>query len=555
MKKRVLSAAFSGMLALALALAGCSGSQQAAQPSDNQGGQPEQKQPQQPAETGKTGEKVLIYGRGGDTVSLDPATIDDGESARVTENIMETLVEYADGTMEIVPGLAEKWDIDPSGLKYTFHLRKGVKFHDGTDFNAEAVKFNFERWMDKNNPLHSPEGFAYYNDMFGGYKGDPDHVIKEVKVVDEYTVEFDLNRSQAPFLANLGMFPFAIASPKALQEQKEKFGEHPVGTGPFTFVEWQRNDHITIEKNPDYWNKDLPKLDKVVFKVIPDNSARLTALQSGEIDVMDGLNPEDAETVKANSDLQLMTRPPMNIGFLSFNVEKKPFDDKRVRQAIAYAVNKPALVEAFYSGLAMPAVNIMPPILLGYNDQIKDREFNLEKAKQLLAEAGYPDGFKTKFWAMPVPRPYIPNGQKMAEAMQQDFKKIGIETEIVTMDWATYLDKTKKGEQEMYLLGWNGDNGDPDNFIYVLLDKNNIGGGNRTRYANEEVHQLLLKAQTEVDPAKRSELYKKVQEILFDEVPVVPIAHAEPGIAAKASVKNYIPHPKGTEYLKKVDME
>ncbi|WP_339167727.1 ABC transporter substrate-binding protein [Brevibacillus sp. FSL L8-0520] len=549
MKKKVLTAAMSSLLALSMVLAGCSSSQPAQQPSDQ--GQAQQQTP--PAEPAKNEPKQLIIGRGADTKSLDPIRETDGETFRVTENIYETLVSYEDTNTTVIPGLAESWEISEDGLTYTFKLRQGVKFHDGTDFNAEAVKFNFDRWMDKSNKYHNPEGFPYYNDMFGGYKGDPDHVIKEIKVVDAHTIQFVLNRTQAPFLANLGMSPFAIASPKAIEGGK--LGDEPVGTGPFKFAGWKRNDIITLEKNPDYWNKGYPKLDKVIFKVIPENTARLTALTSGEIDLMDGLNPDDAEAVKENKDLQLLLRPSMNVGYLAFNTEKKPFDNPKVRQAISHAINKPEMVKAFYSGLGEPATNPMPPSLWGYNDQIKDREYNLDQAKKLLAEAGYPNGFKVQFMAMPVPRPYIPDGKKMAEAIQQDLKKIGIETEIVTMEWATYLEKTRLGEYEMCLLGWNGDNGDPDNFLYTLLDKNTINGNNIPRYSNEEVHQLLLKAQSTSDQKERETLYKKAQELIFNDAPLVPIAHSTPPIAAKAGVTGYQPHPKGSESVEKVDIQ
>ncbi|MGE5703032.1 MAG: ABC transporter substrate-binding protein [Clostridia bacterium] len=554
MRKSLLTAALSGMLAIAMALTGCSGSQQASQQKPADSSQPAQ--PATPAtEPAKEGPKQLIIGRGGDSVGLDPIQTDDGESSKVTMNVLETLVKYEPTNTNVQPGLAESWEVSPDGLTYTFKLRQGVKFHDGTDFNAEAVVWNFERWADKSHPFHNKDGYVYYNDMFGGYKGDKDHSIASVKAVDPYTVEFKLNRPVAPFLNNLGMYCFAISSPTAVQKFGDKYIENPVGTGPFKFVEWKRNDSITLEKNPDYWNKGLPKLDKLVFKVIPDNSARLTALNSGEIDMMDGLNPDDAQSVKDNKDLQIFLRPGMNVGFLGFNMEKKPFDNPKVREAIAYAINKPALIEAFFAGLGEPAVNPMPSSVWGYNDQIKDREFNLEKAKQLLAEAGFPNGFKSKFWAMPVPRPYMPDGQKIAEAIQQDLKKIGIETEIVSMEWATYLEKTKNGEQEMYLLGWIGDNGDPDNFLYVLLDKNNIGSGNRSRYANEEVHKLLIAAQSEPSQEKRSEMYKKAQELIFNDIPIVPLAHATPPIAGKANITGYVPHPTGSESMENVDLK
>lgn len=553
MKKRILSATMTSLLAIAMLLTGCS---QTTTAPPTEPAKTEQPAPAATPEPAKETPKQLIVGRGGDSVGLDPIRHTDGETFKVTENIFDTLVGYAEESTEVVPSLAEKWEVAQDGLTYTFSLRKGVKFHDGTDFNAEAVKWNFERWMDKNHPMHNAEGYEYYNDMFGGYKGDENHVIKSVDVVDEHTVKFTLNRTLAPFIQNLGMSCFAIASPKAVEAAgAEGFNEKPVGTGPFKFVEWKRNDTITLEKNPDYWNAGYPKLDKLVFKSIPENTARLTALINGEIDLMDGLNPDDAETVKGNSELQLILRPSMNIGFVGFNVEKKPLDNPKVREALAYAVNKPDIIEAFFAGLGQPAVNPMPPSLWGHNNNLKDREFNLDKAKQLLAEAGYPNGFKIQFWAMPVPRPYMPDGVKIAEAIQQDFKKIGVEAEIVTMEWATYLDKTKAGEQEIFMLGWTGDNGDPDNFLATLLDKNNIGGNNRTRWANEEAHELLMKAQSATTQAEREQLYLKVQELIFQDVPMVPLAHSTPALAAKANVINYKPHPKGSESLEKVEFK
>lgn len=554
MKKRVLSGAMTSLLALSMLLAGCGGAQTTQAPAE----QPKTEAPATTpaAEPAKAGPKQLIIGRGGDTVGLDPIAQTDGESFKVTENVFDTLVGYAEETTEVVPSLAEKWEIAPDGLTYTFHLRSGVKFHDGTDFNAEAVKWNFERWSDKSHPQHNKEGFEYYNDMFGGYMGDETHIIKSVEAVDAQTVKFTLNRPLAPFIQNLGMSCFAIASPKAVQEAgPEKFNEKPVGTGPFKFVEWKRNDTITLEKNPDYWNAGFPKLDKLVFKVIPENTARLTALTSGEIDMMDGLNPDDAQTVKDNSDLQLILRPSMNLGFVGFNIEKKPLDNPKVREALAYAINKPAIIEAFFAGLGQPAVNPMPPSIWGHNNEIKDREFSIDKAKQLLSDAGFPNGFKIKFWAMPVARPYMPDGVKIAEAIQQDLKKIGVEAEIVTMEWATYLEKTKKGEQEMFMLGWTGDNGDPDNFLATLLDKNNIGGNNRTRWANEDAHKLLMAAQSATTKEEREKLYYQVQEIIFKDVPMVPLAHSTPALAARTNIIDYKPHPKGSESLEKVDLK
>jgi peptide/nickel transport system substrate-binding protein len=290
----------------------------------------------------------LIYGRGADSKKLDPIQVTDGESLQVTQMIYDTLVQYKDENTEVQPGLAEKWENSADGKVWTFHLRKNVKFHDGTPFNADAVVFNFERWMDKNHPQHKGGEFTYYPDMFGGYKGDSTHVINKVSKVDDHTVKFELNRPLGPFLANIAMPPFAIGSPEAIKKDPEKFNENPVGTGPYKFVEWKKNDTITLEKNPDYWVKGLPKTDKLIFKSIPDNTARFNALKSGDIDLMNGMNPTDAPQVEKDSKLQLFKQQGMNVAYLSFNMKKKPFDNPKVRQAISYAVNKEGIINNLY---------------------------------------------------------------------------------------------------------------------------------------------------------------------------------------------------------------
>jgi len=506
--------------------------------------------PATPAEEKTT----LIFGRGGDSVSLDPANVTDGESLNVTTNIFDTLINYAEGTTDLVPGLATSWESSEDGLVWTFQLLEGVKFHDGTDFNADAVVFNFNRWMDPAHPSHQGD-FPYYGYMFGGYKGDEGHVISEVVATGDYTVEFRLNFPQGPFLSNVAMAAFGIASPTAVEQWGEAFGEHPVGTGAFVFGEWVRNDKVVLNKNPEYYQEGLPKLEQLIFKSIPDNSARFIALQSGEIDLMDGANPNDVTTAEANADLNVWLRPSMNVGYLAFNTQKEPFDDPKVRQALNMAVDKQGLIDAFYNGLAEPAKNPLPPQLWGYNDDIVDYEYDLEKAKALLAEAGYPDGFETEFWYMPVPRPYIPQGKKIAEAMQADFAKIGVTTTLRTEEWGTYLDLTGKGEHTMAFLGWTGDNGDPDNFIYVLLDQDNAripDAGNIAFYKNDELHDILIEAQQASDIAVRTALYEEAQVIIHEDAPWIPLVHSTPPIIGKNNLADYVPHPTGTDKFAQV---
>ncbi|MCM3006996.1 ABC transporter substrate-binding protein [Priestia koreensis] len=478
---------------------------------------------------------TLVYGRGGDSVSLDPATATDGESFKVTENIFDTLIDFKESSTDLTPGLATEWSTSDDGLVQTLKLREGIKFQDGSDFNAEAVVFNFNRWKAGNK-----EQFYYYNSQFGD-------VIESVTAKDATTVEFKLKHPLAPFFKNLGMGAFAISSPEAIKKYGDKYMKNPVGTGPYKFVEWKENDRITIEKNKDYWVKDEPKLEKVIFTVIPENSARLNALKTGEVDLIDGVNYSDVPSVKSDSNLQVITRPSLNVAYLGLTSTRGPLKDKKVRQALNYAVNKKELIEGFYAGEAKPAVNPMPPVVEGYNDELKDYDFDLDKAKKLLEEAGYKDGFSIELWAMPVARPYMPDGQKIAEALQANFEKIGVKAKIVTYEWATYLEKARKGEADTFLLGWTGDNGDADNFLYVLLDQDSIGSNNYTYYKNPKVHDLLIQAQTEVDQAKRNELYKQAQAIIKDDAPWIPLVYSNPALAAKANLEGFHPHPTGSD--------
>ena len=488
---------------------------------------------------------TFVFGRGADSVGLDPAVVTDGESFRVTRNIYESLLEYTRDSPEVVPGLAKYWVTSPNGLEWKFELRRNVTFHDGTPCNAEAVVFNFERWMFEHHPYHKGV-FEYWKSMFGGFPG----FVQSVRAVDEFTVEFVLEKPMAPFLANLAMPMFGIASPTAIKKHGDDYFKNPVGTGSFRFREWRKDDRVVLERNPDYWGEKA-LLDRVIFRSIVDNSARLLELQAGSIDLMEFLNPDDIPTVKSDPNLQLLLRPSMNVGYLWWNVEKEPFGKLEVRRAIAHAINKRAIVEKLFGGIGIPAINMLPPSLWGYNDAVLDYAYDPAKAREYLAKAGLPNGFKTKLWAMPNPRPYMPQPTKIAEAIQADLKGVGIEAEIVTMDWATYLAKTREGEQDMYMLGWTGDNGDPDNFLYWFFGQKET----RSRYYNTKAAQLTAKAQAIFDQEERARLYREAQIVLKEDTANVPIAHTTPPLAAKKSVKGYMPHATGGEKLDTVWLE
>ncbi|MFZ4453036.1 ABC transporter substrate-binding protein [Salibacterium aidingense] len=478
---------------------------------------------------------TLVFGRGADSTSLDPAKETDGETFYVTQQIYDTLIQYKPGTTELEPALAEEWDSNDDGTEFTLQLREDVTFQDGTEFNAEAVVANFERWM-------SSEDYVYYGSMFGGYGDEEDNIIENVEATGDFEVTFRLRQPSAPFLKNLAMSPFAIASPEAFDTLEEE----PVGTGPFTLSDWRRDDSITLDKNEEYWDEGKPHLNTIIFQVIPDNSSRLTALQNGEIDLMDGVNPSDQSKIENDENLQTFMRPPLNVAYMPMNNETEPFDDPVVRKAVNHAIDKEALINGFYEGNAETAKNMLPPTVDGYNDEVQEYEFDPDQAKELLEEGGYEEGELTiDLWTMDNPRPYMPAPQKIAESIQSDLSDIGIDAEIQTLDWSTYLEKAQAGEMPSFLIGWIGDNGDADNFLYTLLSTGS--GNNYAFYSNEEADELMAEAQAETDEGKRAELYKEVQEIIHEDAPTVPLVHYESIMAGSDTLDGYIPAPTGSE--------
>ncbi|MDY7224119.1 ABC transporter substrate-binding protein [Halalkalibacterium halodurans] len=540
---------------LLVVVSACSSKDDASQ--EEPGQVDEEEMSEEGIEQGLAEDQTLIFARGGDSVSLDYASVTDGESSRVTKQIFETLIEFERDSFEIGPGLAHSWDMSEDGLRYTFYLEEGVTFHDGTPFNAEAVKVNFERWADPDHPYaFVDEGYNYsvYGTQFGGFKGDPGHVIEEINVVNEYEIEFVLSEPLGSFLQNMGMSYFAMTSPAAFEEYGAAINENPVGTGPFKFVSWTRDDSIVLEKNEEYWKEGLPKLDKIIFQVIPDNSARLTALRSGQIDIMDGLNPDDVAQVEGDDSIVLFERATNNIGYLGFHVEKEPFDDPLVRQAINHAIDKDSLITALYNRLAEPAKNPVPPGYLGYNEAIDPYAYDPERARELLAEAGYEDGFEFELWTMPVARPYMPDPQRAAEAIQSNLADVGITAKIETRDWATYLEETEKGAHDMFMLGWSGVNGDPDYFLSNLLHGDAIPGGNRSFYDEGDVNEILNQAKKTVDPNEREVLYFEALEMIHEDAVMVPLVHSIPVLAGSSRVVDYIPHPSTSETLDEVQL-
>ena len=477
--------------------------------------------------------KTLVYCSEGSPEGFNPQFYSSGTTFDATSRpIYNQLIAFERGTTKLIPGLAESWDISADGLTYTFKLRPGVKFHTTAaftptrDLNADDVVFSFTRQWKADHPFNKVSGgkYAYFESKGMG------KLLKAVEKVDERTVRLVLNEPSAPLLASLGMDFTSIMSAEYADKMlkantPEKVDTDPVGTGPFQFVNYQKDAVIRYKAHPAYF-AGKAKIDDLVFSITPDASVRWAKVKNGECHVMPYPNPADVEAMKKDPNVTVMEQEGLNVGYLAFNVEKKPFDNKLVRQAVNYAINKQAIIDGVFLGAGKAAKNPIPPTIWSYNDAIKDYDYNPAKAKELLAQAGFPNGFETDLWAMPVQRPYNPNAKRMAELMQADLEKVGIKAKIVTYEWGEYLKRSMEGEHQMLLLGWTGDNGDPDNFLAELLSCQSVGSNNRARWCNKDFDALVNEAKKLTDQSKRADIYMKAQQVFKEEAPWVTVAHS-----------------------------
>lgn len=491
-----------------------------------------------------TGRDTLVFGRNKDAVTLDFAIAPDGNSLNVARSTAEGLTRYKPGSFDIEPALATAWIESKDGKSWVFILRHGVKFHDGTPFDADAVKFNFDRWRLLNNPYHKGGGFSYYASQFGGYPG----TIKDVKVLAPDRVEFDLTRPVAPLLVNFAMPSFTISSPSAVRTQGADYFRHPVGTGPYELQEWVKDDHITLRAFPDYWGEKA-NIKTVILRDIPDPSTSLLALQHGDIDGWEYPQPNALPQIRNDASLTVYHLPPNNLMFLSINELHAPFANVLVRRAIAESIDTSSIVREFYDPSAVPAREFLPEAVRPHG-VVTPYAFDPTGARRLLAQAGFPHGFATHLWFMTAPRPYLPEPQRVAEAIQQDLAKVGIAATLQGFEWGVYLTRVQDGEHDLALYGWSGDNGDPDNFLYTILDKDSAtppGANNVSFWKNDAFHALMLAGQVETDPAKRDAIYRKAVYLVHDQAPVVPIAHNAPPTVFRSNVKGFIPNPNTAE--------
>ncbi|MQT31062.1 ABC transporter substrate-binding protein [Pseudomonas helleri] len=503
----------------------------------------------------------LVYCSEGSPAGFDPGQYTTGTDFDASaETIYNRLSEFERGSTNVIPGLATSWDISPDNLTYTFHLRDGVKFHTTPyftptrNFNADDVLFTFNRMLDKDMPFRKayPTEFPYFTDM------GMDKNIKSVEKIDDHTVKFTLNTVDAAFIQNMAMHFASIESAEYADKllkagNPSDINQKPIGTGPFVFKSYQKDSNIRYTGNKDYWKPEDVKIDNLIFAITTDPSVRMQKLKKNECQITIYPRPADLQSLKEDPNLKMPSQAGFNTGYIAYNVmdkikgsdEPNPMAQLKVRQALDMAVNKQQIIDSVYQGAGQLATNVLPPTQWSYDESIKDAPYDPEKAKQLLKEAGIKEGTEITLWAMPVQRPYNPNAKLMAEMLQSDWGKIGIKAKIMTYEWGEYIKRSKGGENGAMLIGWSGDNGDPDNWLGTLFGCDAINGNNFSKWCNPEFDKLITAAKNTTDKEERTKLYKEAQQLLKEQLPLTPIAHSTVYQPMRKNVEGFKISPLG----------
>jgi len=494
--------------------------------------------PVRPADAQKRGGTLTIV-RPTDPVSLDPNLETTAPGAWVYFNMLEGLLTL-DEKMQVKPALAISYEV-MSPTKVRFKLRPGVKFHDGTPFNAAAVKFTFDRALKGTPP-------ARWASLAGSLDG--------AEVVDDLTVDVITKEPYGPILRTLAMYCMGIVSPTAVQKMGPDFSRAPVGTGPFKFVEWKTNTHVIIERNPDYWG-DKALVDRVIFKVVPEEGARMIALQTGDADMVLFPSPAQLPSLRKDSRFTVHETTGIRVVFVGLHAGQPPLDDVRVRQALLHAVDRKAILDNIMEGSAGPARGVLAPGVFGYKDMQLDRlyPFDRARAKALLAQAGWttgPDGIMVKggqrlslSWL--AARGRYPKDGEITEAVQAMFKEVGVEAKVQILEWAAVFQQVRGNplHHHLFTLGWVTSNADADYSLYALFHSRSTPptGWNTSRYANPKVDALVEQARRSLNQTEREKLYGEVQDILAREMVWIPVYTTKEIIAARAGVKGFSIHP------------
>lgn len=504
----------------------------------------------------------LVFCSEGSPSGFDTAQYQSGTDNDVSEPLYNRLVEFERGATVVEPSLATDWSISDDGLVYTFNLRPGVKFHSNAgftpsrEFDADDVLFTFNRMLDPTHPFRLAYGtvFPYFNAM------GMDKTIAKVEKTGPMTVTFTLNHPDATLLQNLAMSFASVLSAEYAEHLLARgtpsdITHKPIGTGPFVFSRYQKDTQIRYRGNTDYWAPEQVRLDNLVYSINVDPSVRVQKLRKGECHVSIHPRPADLEALRQDQNINLIEKPAYNLGYIAYNTRHKPFDQLEVRQALDMAVNKDAIIKTVFQGAGQVAVNTLPPTQWSYDESIADAPRDLEKARQMLRDAGVKEGTEITLWAMPVQRPYNPDARLMAQILQEDWGKLGLKVNIVSYEWGEYLKRAKNGEHDTLLIGWTGDNGDPDNWLGTLYSCDAIGSHNHSMWCDPEYDALMKKAKGTSDREQRSELYRQAQHYIKQNVPITPIAHSTVSQPVSTRVQDYRVSPFGKTTFRDVGID
>lgn len=485
----------------------------------------------------------LVIATLSDAESMDPHGSNDVPSSTVQVNIYESLLSQTE-EMELEPLLATEWGATEDDV-WEFKLREDVTFHDGSAFNAEVVKANIDRVLDPD--VASPRSFLY-------------NMIEEVVVVDEYTVEFHTEFPFSPLPAHIAHSGGGMISKDAIDADYEGMenggqpgdfiNENPMGTSYFEFESWATNNEVVLTKNDDYWGEPA-KVDSVTFKVVPEDLTRVGELETGTAHINFPVSPSDKARVESTDGIDVYEQDSLSLAYIGFNMQQEPFDDPQVRQAVSMAINKDDIIEGVMEGTATPAVGPIGEQVFGFSDEVEGLPYDPEEARELLAEAGYEDGFSTTIWTNDSRE-----RMDMAELVQAQLAEIGVEVEIEVLEWGAYLENTAQGEHDMFILGWVTVTGDADYGMYALFHSDNQGeAGNRSFMANDELDDLLDQAREEADEEIRADLYEDAMEILVEEAPMLYLYHQTYLVGLRDEVQGFWMHPNGLYMLQDVTIE